>query len=67
MGKWYKEGFKDGRQGMPTDPPYFPGHKAYGEYLEGFKDGAEQWTVDYEAAQAAGEAATAPRTARRVK
>jgi len=42
MGKWYKQGFKDAIDGLPSDPPYVRGNKHYDEYIEGFADGGRQ-------------------------
>jgi hypothetical protein len=46
MGKWYKIGFKDAVEGLPSDAPMHPGHKSYADYLEGYADGERQLEVN---------------------
>lgn len=46
MGKWYKVGFNEALEGLPSDPPMQPGHKAYRDYREGYEDGQRQLDVN---------------------
>jgi hypothetical protein len=42
MSKWYKQGFKDAIDGLPSDPPMTPKSQSYHDYREGFADGERQ-------------------------
>ena len=46
MGKWYKQGFKDAIDGLPSDPPMTPKSQSYHDYREGFADGERQLDVN---------------------
>jgi hypothetical protein len=47
-GKWYKQGFEDATSGVPSDPPWNPGHSAHANYCDGYRDGVAQVDADIE-------------------
>jgi len=36
---WERFGYDEALAGLPSDPPYQPGHRAHTDYLEGFASG----------------------------
>ena len=48
MGKWYKNGFQDALDGLPSDPPMHPRHRSYLDYRDGYMDGEVQLSYDAE-------------------
>lgn len=39
---WYDKGYREAREGLPSDPPMDPGKRCYRDYVEGFADGELQ-------------------------
>jgi len=47
-GKWYSQGFEDAKGGVPSDPPWNPGHSSYENYCDGYRDGQAEIDRDIE-------------------
>lgn len=54
MGKWYDKGRSEALAGLPSDPPWQPGHRDYTAYLEGYADGEREAWQEAIAEEAAG-------------